>query len=67
MQVAAYLVSPYLQRCDAALELDAPTGAELVELGPVNATIHKIDECIAYADLDPLAEIYDRILSELLA
>ncbi len=45
----------------------APTGAELVELGPVNATIHKIDECIAYADLDPLAEIYDRILSELLA
>ncbi len=44
----------------------APTGVELVELGPVNATIHKIDECIAYADLDPLAEIYEGILNRLL-
>ena len=44
----------------------APTGAQVVELGPVNTTIHKINECVAYADLDPLAAIYERILFNLL-
>jgi len=39
---------------------------ELVELGPVNATIHKVDECVAIADLEPLARIYRRILERLL-
>jgi len=39
---------------------------EVVEVGPVNATIHKIDERIAIADLDPLATIYCRILERLL-
>jgi succinyl-diaminopimelate desuccinylase len=39
---------------------------EIVELGPVNATIHKIDECVRIADLEPLAEIYRRILERLL-
>ena len=33
----------------------APTGAQVVELGPLNATIHKIDECVAaVVDEDPL-------------
>jgi succinyl-diaminopimelate desuccinylase len=32
---------------------------QLVEFGPVNASIHKIDECIAVADLEPLARIYE--------
>jgi succinyl-diaminopimelate desuccinylase len=32
---------------------------QLIELGPLNASIHKIDECIAVADLEPLARIYD--------
>lgn len=39
---------------------------EVVELGPVNATIHKVDECIAIADLDVLPHIYAGILRELL-
>ncbi|MBX3706554.1 MAG: succinyl-diaminopimelate desuccinylase [Pseudomonadales bacterium] len=45
----------------------APTGCEVVELGPCNATIHKVDECVAVADLEPLAQIYQRILERLLA
>jgi succinyl-diaminopimelate desuccinylase len=39
---------------------------EVIELGPVNATIHKIDERIAVADLEPLAAIYRGILERLL-
>jgi succinyl-diaminopimelate desuccinylase len=44
----------------------APTGAEVVELGPVNATIHKIDECVKVDDLDKLSEIYLCVLQKLL-
>ncbi|MBL1275335.1 MAG: succinyl-diaminopimelate desuccinylase [Ectothiorhodospiraceae bacterium] len=44
----------------------APTGAQVVELGPVNATIHKIDECVVAKDLDILSSMYQRILEELL-
>lgn len=44
----------------------APTGAEVVELGPINASIHKIDEHVRVADLEPLARIYSGILGELL-
>jgi succinyl-diaminopimelate desuccinylase len=39
---------------------------EVVELGPVNATIHKIDERVRIADLEPLAAIYRGILERLL-
>ncbi len=39
---------------------------EVVELGPVNATIHKVDERVAVAELDALAAIYCRILERLL-
>ena len=45
----------------------APLGCEVVELGPVNRTIHKLNECVAIADLEPLARIYQRILEDLLA
>jgi succinyl-diaminopimelate desuccinylase len=45
----------------------APTGAQVLELGPVNATIHKVNECVAVAALDELAEIYRRILEKLLS
>jgi succinyl-diaminopimelate desuccinylase len=45
----------------------APTGAQVIELGPVNATIHKIDECVKIDDLDSLADIYQDILQRLLA
>ncbi len=44
----------------------APTGAEVVEIGPVNATIHQIDERVASTDPDQLAAIYGDILAELL-
>jgi succinyl-diaminopimelate desuccinylase len=40
--------------------------AEVVELGPVNASIHKINERVAVADLEPLAAIYRGILERLL-
>ena len=39
---------------------------EVVELGPVNATIHKLNERVAAADLEPLAAIYRGILERLL-
>jgi len=45
----------------------APTGAEVVELGPLNRTIHQIDECVAVDDLARLARVYRRILEILLA
>lgn len=45
----------------------APTGADVIELGPISASIHKVDECVATADLDQLAEIYQQILAGLLA
>ena len=45
----------------------APTGAQVIELGPVNATIHKIDECVKMSDLEQLADIYYGILVRLLA
>jgi len=44
----------------------APLGAEVVELGPVNATIHKVDECVAVADLDKLPSLYRAICECLL-
>jgi succinyl-diaminopimelate desuccinylase len=45
----------------------APTGAQVIELGPVNATIHKVDECVRAADLDLLSSIYERVMEKLLA
>lgn len=43
----------------------APAGAEVVELGPVNATIHKINECVKAEDLDVLSELYESIVRKL--
>ena len=45
----------------------APTGAQVVELGPLNATIHQIDEHVAIADLDRLSAIYEQVLIRLLS
>jgi succinyl-diaminopimelate desuccinylase len=44
----------------------APTGAQVVELGPRNDTIHKVNECINAADLDTLTSLYEGILERLL-
>lgn len=44
----------------------APTGAEVIELGHLNESIHKINENIPVADLQPLSDIYEQLLIELL-
>jgi succinyl-diaminopimelate desuccinylase len=44
----------------------APTGADVVELGSVNASIHKVDECVRAADVLVLCRMYERILELLL-
>ncbi|MGD9859642.1 MAG: succinyl-diaminopimelate desuccinylase [Marinobacterium sp.] len=44
----------------------APTGAQVVELGPCNATIHKINERVRASDLDDLSHLYENILARLL-
>jgi succinyl-diaminopimelate desuccinylase len=40
----------------------APSGAEVVELGPRNATIHQVDECVAIADIEKLSELYAGVI-----
>jgi succinyl-diaminopimelate desuccinylase len=44
----------------------APLGSEVVELGPVNASIHKIDECVSLADLEHLPLLYLDVARRLL-
>ena len=44
----------------------APTGAQVIELGPLNATIHKVNECVSSADIEQLADIYEHLLERLL-
>ena len=44
----------------------APMGCEVLELGPVNATIHKVDEAVLCADVDALATVYQEIIERLL-
>ncbi|MGN6093405.1 MAG: succinyl-diaminopimelate desuccinylase [Luteibacter jiangsuensis] len=45
----------------------APMGAEVIELGPVNATIHKVDECVSIADLERLPDLYEAICERMLS
>jgi succinyl-diaminopimelate desuccinylase len=45
----------------------APWGAQTVEIGPVNDSIHKLDEHVRVADLEPLSRIYEGILERLSA
>lgn len=44
----------------------APTGAQVIELGPCNATIHQVNECVKVEDLELAARIYHRIMTVLL-
>lgn len=44
----------------------APLGVEVVELGPVNATIHKVDECVAVEELQRLPALYQAVCERLL-
>ena len=45
----------------------APTGSEVVEIGPLNASIHKIDEAVNIKELEKLVEIYLRVMTKLLS
>ena len=45
----------------------APTGAQVIELGPLNASIHKVNEHVGLDDLEVLSDIYEQILINLLA
>ncbi|QXX83850.1 succinyl-diaminopimelate desuccinylase [Providencia sp. R33] len=44
----------------------AQMGTQVIELGPLNATIHKVDECVSVEDLQQLALIYERIMELLI-
>ncbi len=45
----------------------APTGAQVVELGVINATIHKVNESVRVADIDTLSQTYERVMELLLS
>lgn len=44
----------------------APTGAQVLELGPINATIHQVNECVSISEIDDLSVVYEEILKQLL-
>lgn len=44
----------------------APLGAQCIEVGPVNASIHQVDEHVAVADLEALPDLYQRLVERLL-
>jgi succinyl-diaminopimelate desuccinylase len=45
----------------------APTGAQVVELGVINASIHKVNESVRLTDIDTLSTMYERVMELLLA
>ena len=44
----------------------APLGAQCIEVGPVNATIHQVDECVSVSDLERLPQLYHQLIEQLL-
>ena len=44
----------------------APLGAQCIEVGPVNASIHQVDEHVSVADLEALPDLYQRLIERLL-
>jgi len=40
---------------------------QVIELGPPNATIHQVNECVAVAELEPLTHIYRRVMEHLVS
>ena len=53
--------------CHRPCSPPAPLGAQCVEIGPVNATIHKVDEHVSLADLDALPGLYLALMRRLMA
>jgi len=44
----------------------APLGAQCIEVGPVNASIHQVDENVSVADLQALPDLYRKLIEKLL-
>ncbi|MCB1629397.1 MAG: M20/M25/M40 family metallo-hydrolase, partial [Xanthomonadales bacterium] len=44
----------------------APTGSQVVEFGPLNATIHKVNESVPVACLTPMVRVYQGVIERLL-
>ena len=44
----------------------APLGTQCIEVGPVNASIHKVDEHVRVADLEALPDMYQGLIERLL-
>ncbi|WP_445947503.1 succinyl-diaminopimelate desuccinylase [Shewanella sp.] len=65
-EVTGYDTSPLTTGGTSDGRFIAPTGAQVIELGPVNATIHKVNECVKVADLEQLALCYEKLLEKLL-
>ncbi|MCH1930110.1 succinyl-diaminopimelate desuccinylase [Shewanella sp. A25] len=65
-QVTGYDTDPQTTGGTSDGRFIAPTGAKVLELGPVNATIHKVNECVNIDDLEQLALCYEVILEQLL-
>ncbi|MCG9963371.1 succinyl-diaminopimelate desuccinylase [Shewanella cutis] len=65
-QVTGYDTDPQTTGGTSDGRFIAPTGAKVLELGPVNATIHKVNECVKVDDLEQLALCYEVILEQLL-
>lgn len=64
--VTGQLTSPQTSGGTSDGRFIAPTGAQVIELGPINATIHKVNECVSLADLELLAQCYEKMLEQLL-
>ena len=65
-QITGYDTDPQTTGGTSDGRFIAPTGAKVLELGPVNATIHKVNECVKIDDLEQLALCYEVILEQLL-
>ncbi|WP_192022773.1 succinyl-diaminopimelate desuccinylase [Shewanella sp. ENK2] len=65
-EVTGYATDPQTSGGTSDGRFIAPTGAQVIELGPVNATIHKVNECVKISDLELLAKCYESILEKLL-
>ncbi|TQV81487.1 succinyl-diaminopimelate desuccinylase [Aliikangiella coralliicola] len=65
-QVCSVKTSPQTSGGTSDGRFIAKTGAQIVELGPINKTIHQVNECVKVDDLELLSEIYYLTLKQIL-
>ena len=65
---SAYGISPELSTTGGTSDgrFIADICKQVIEFGPLNATIHKLNECVAVADIEPLKETYKLTMQKLL-